>query len=653
MTPPFRLAAAESDPRGRLGERVRGYFLDTWRGRILLTALAVEALAILLSVFGLRMPALLHVPACVVLWLYGLFYGSRLLRHLLRRLLWRIRTKLILSYVFVAAVPLVLVVAFVALAAFLIGMVLSSHLVSAHVERHSREMQIVARTTLAGLDFSDPRLGTSLAARLAPVRDRFASLRYSLVRGGRTLAGEGSAPRALPEWLTDDDFAGLVKTSEGDVIRAVARQGTAFLVLDRPFDRALLDEIERETDLHIRPEIIEREARPGETGGHVAPPKAFQTSNSLAIVERLDWSSGRKSAWVAPVSLPLMAAGHRLAPALEFAEWFPVVMTAVGVLFLVLYAFALLIGLLLARSVTRNVHALHQGTLKLGEGDFWYRIPVRGRDQLADLAQSFNLMAQGIQELLREQAEKDRLEEELRIARQIQMSLLPASNVTLPGLRVAALCIPAAEVGGDYYDLLPLSESRMAVVVADVSGKGTSAALYMAELKGLVLSLARTYESPARLLSEANRILAANLDSHSFITMTYAVVDTRERRMRFARAGHNPIIHLEAASGRTRVLAPPGLGLALDSGERFDAIIEEAEVALVSGDTFVFFTDGLSEALSPDSELFGEPRLRRVMEESLGLDSEAMRERILDAVKGFAGGVALHDDMTLVVLRIV
>ena len=110
-------------------------------------------------------------------------------------------------------------------------------------------------------------------------------------------------------------------------------------------------------------------------------------------------------------------------------------------------------------------------------------------------------MSRGIQQLMREQAEKERLEEELRIARQIQMSLLPGEGlVSVPGVRIAALCLPAAEVGGDYYDLLPLGPTRMGVLVADVSGKGTSAALYMAELKGLVLSLSRIYESPKQLL---------------------------------------------------------------------------------------------------------------------------------------------------------
>jgi serine phosphatase RsbU (regulator of sigma subunit) len=157
------------------------------------------------------------------------------------------------------------------------------------------------------------------------------------------------------------------------------------------------------------------------------------------------------------------------------------------------------------------------------------------------------------------------------------MSLLPQSGVQLAGVRIAALCVPAAEVGGDYYDLLPLAPTRRGVLVADVSGKGTSAALYMAELKGLVLSLSRIYESPARLLAEANRILSANMDTRSFITMTYAVVDTAARTMRYARAGHNPIIQCQARSGATRILAPQGLGLGLDPGERFEQILEEAE----------------------------------------------------------------------------
>jgi phosphoserine phosphatase RsbU/P len=313
------------------------------------------------------------------------------------------------------------------------------------------------------------------------------------------------------------------------------------------------------------------------------------------------------------------------------------------------------LGLMLARSITGNIHELYRGTERLRQGDFGNRIRVQSRDQLGDLAESFNVMAASMQGLLMEQAEKQRLEEELRIARQIQMSLLPQGTVTVPGLRVAALCLPAEEVGGDYYDLLPLSDTRMGVLVADVSGKGTSAALYMAELKGLVLSLSRIHDSPARLLSEANRILAATLDPRSFITMTYAIVDTGARTMRYARAGHNPMIHFDAAEGCTRVLTPAGLGLGIDPGPRFDEILEEAEVPLRSGDLFLFFTDGLSEAMNGRAELFGERRIRDVIEgaEGRGDDTSGLKDRILAEIRTFVGDAAQHDDMTMVVLKVV
>ncbi len=325
----------------------------------------------------------------------------------------------------------------------------------------------------------------------------------------------------------------------------------------------------------------------------------------------------------------------------------------VGAFFLVVYCVALGVGLLLARSITRGVHELSKGTEGLRRGDLDTFVKVTSRDQLGELAESFNVMASGLRDLMRENAEKQRLEEELRIARQIQMSLLPQGAVSLPGLRIAALCLPAAEVGGDYYDLLPLSPTRMGVLVADVSGKGTSAALYMAELKGLILSLSRIHESPARLLQEANSILAANLDSRSFITMTYAVADVERRTLRYARAGHSPILQLEAASGRTRVLLPSGLGLGIDRGETFDRVLEEACVPLASGDIFLFFTDGLSEAMNTQAELFGERRLRDLLEQGESLSSEELKERILAEIHRFAEGAAQHDDLTLVILKVV
>ena len=224
-----------------------------------------------------------------------------------------------------------------------------------------------------------------------------------------------------------------------------------------------------------------------------------------------------------------------------------------GGLFLVIESVALVMGFALAKSITGSVHALFMGTRRVRQGDFTHRIAVETRDQLGMLAESFNSMTSSVEDLLQEAAEKKRLEEELRIAREIQMSLLPTGPVTMPGVAVTALSVPAREVCGDYYDFVQLGARRLAILVADVSGKGTSAAFYMAELKGVIPSLSRIYESPKQLLIEVNRIISANIDPRSFITMTYAVLDLEAGTFTYARAGHTPLIYVPAGHpGQTR-----------------------------------------------------------------------------------------------------
>ena len=198
------------------------------------------------------------------------------------------------------------------------------------------------------------------------------------------------------------------------------------------------------------------------------------------------------------------------------------------------------------------IHDLFEGTERIRQGDFTHRIPIRRRDQLGELAESFNSMTASVEDLLQQKAEKERLEQELRVARDIQMSLLPQGPVRMAGLALTAFCEPAREVGGDYYDFLPIDEHRLGVLIADVAGKGTSAALYMAELKGLMLSLSQLHRSPRALLIDANRLLSRQLDSRSFITMTYLVVDLEARTLTHARAGHCPLIYLPAVAPHRR-----------------------------------------------------------------------------------------------------
>src|SRR6185436_11731970 len=299
--------------------------------------------------------------------------------------------------------------------------------------------------------------------------------------------------------------------------------------------------------------------------------------NSIIFLDYFDWDTGETRR----VSLSLSYRPGELYRRLSDAQKittntgttlgvaFFVVLLVIAGLFLIIEIVALSMGLALARSITSAVHELFMGTERVRHGDFSHRINVQSSDQLGELAGSFNQMTGSIEGLLQTAAEKKRLEEELRIARAIQMSLLPRGPLDVEGLGITALCVPAREVGGDYYDFFQLPGDRLGILIADVSGKGTSAALYMAELKGLVLALSQRYDSPRDLLIEVNRIISEHLDSRSFITITYAVIDLQCGVMTFCRAGHTPLIFLPGPSSlapSARVLTPNGmvLGLRID-----------------------------------------------------------------------------------------
>ena len=668
MTRRYSLPAPPPAPSQTLAERLRAYLLRSWPGRVLLASLAVFAL----DSAGVPLPWPLPQAAALLLLLFCLLHGSRLLRFLLHRLLWRIRTKLIVSYLFIAVVPVVLLALFFLIAGLLSLTLVASYMVASQVDRTALQLRVIAHSAALSLDGAPERLPALLEQRLQPARALHPNLAYSYGRGDALLASAGDAPRRLPEWMRErKQFGGLVhERGRHEVIRAAWSDGRTFLVLDVPLDDAMAAAMEERIGIKVVPglrlqaEVDRRGMRVRESSDdndkgrlklRLEQAEAQPGMTSFALADRTDWETGKSEVEPLQIRFRPMVLLRQLSPMSKDIGDVLLVrgLTVVGVTFLVMYGVALSLGLLLARSITSNIHQLSVGTERIRRGDFEHRISASSRDQLGELADSFNMMTRGIQDLLRESAEKERLEEELRIAREIQMSLLPPTARSLPGLRVAALCLPAAEVGGDYYDLLPLSDTRLAVLVADVSGKGTSAALYMAELKGLVLSLSRIHASPAKLLSEANKILCENMDSRSFVTMTYAIVDIAARTLLYARAGHNPILQLEAKSGRTRVLAPAGLGLGLDRGPRFEQILEEASVPLESGDVFLFFTDGLSEAMNASFELFGEQRLRGVLEASEQLSSEELKERILEEIRGFVGGAAQHDDMTLVILKVV
>ncbi len=686
------MASEPHVPRSRLPEPKRGltrFFLRTRAGQIL----SVLVLSRLLGAIFPSWPEWMTTLATAGLWCYAVGFLFWRISRLRTKLLWRIRRKLVISYLLIGLVPTLLILFFFLLSAFFIVGQVSSYVLNTEIRRIDSEMAKSA--DLAAADIVGSRSGTYLKdeairallqSRIAPLSKHFpdSCALYLEHRRGRIqrVVDEGfphppQVGTPLPAWL-ESVYQGPIRTEAGNYLAGTSTptpEGITVLVAS-PL-RTVLDQAANGMGFHIDQLVAStsdtaqtssllvvnpQTEAPRGTGGDgerpfTLPWLTLLQSRSLDAPREQETELVFVQFGFAPMSLYDAVARNALQLGPEGPDLGKVilwVLALLAVLFLVIEVAAIFVGLVLARSITGSVHALSQGTEHVRQGDFGYKVQVRSRDQLGELADSFNLMTGSIQDLLHQSAEKERLEEELRIARTIQMSLLPKDRVTVPGLSIAALCLPANEVGGDYYDFIPLSDGRLALLIADVSGKGTSAALYMAELKGLTLSLSRMYDSPRLLLIEANKILAANLDSRSFITMVYAVIDVKQKKMTYARAGHNPILQISANGLRPRaqVLAPDGMGLALDRGSQFEKILEEESIPLVPGDLFLFFTDGVTEAMNDRSELFGDDRLRGIMEDNADLSMEELREKMVDEVFNFAGGAVQHDDMTMVLVKV-
>jgi serine phosphatase RsbU (regulator of sigma subunit) len=321
---------------------------------------------------------------------------------------------------------------------------------------------------------------------------------------------------------------------------------------------------------------------------------------------------------------------------------------AVLLIFLAAIQFlALFMGLYLARQLGGSVDDLFAGVRRLSAGDFSARIKPRSKDQVGQLATAFNVMAE---RLLTSQKERDQrlaMEEELRVAREVQMHLLPDIPMLPGGAVVHATILPAKDVAGDYYDLFQLSDGRLAFLIADVSGKGTSAAFYAAETKGVVAALDKVLRCPKEVAIRLNEIWCEK-HIHSkrmFITLIYGVFDPLSGAFELVRAGHPPAF-LCRANGDVERLSPRGLGVGL-SLERFEENLDSCVGTLAKGDSLICYTDGVTEAASLTREFFGEDRLQALLAEP----GHCSITSILGAVSEFTEGQALDDDLTLLVLQ--
>ena len=308
------------------------------------------------------------------------------------------------------------------------------------------------------------------------------------------------------------------------------------------------------------------------------------------------------------------------------------------------------IGLRMVLVITRAVNELTKGTEKIRRGDFSYRIRIKSHEQMHFLAESFNDMASGIGRLLTEEKEKQRLEEELRIARGIQLKLLPADHFACPEFDIAAVNIPATEIAGDYFDYFHRPGKFLSVLVADVSGKGAQAAFYMAELKGIMNCLQKSGQEPAAILSECNVILQSSFEKVTFITINLVRFDLQNKNLIFSRSGHTPALFYQSDKQACLELSPHGMALGLNNFSQEG--IEELRLPYHSGDILFFFSDGLSEIMNQEEQMLGVAELKNMLVGYAALSALEIKEKILARAIAFAAGQANADDLTFVVMKV-
>jgi serine phosphatase RsbU (regulator of sigma subunit) len=681
------------------------WLTGTFSGRALAGGSAIKVIALLLyqAAPGAAVIEAIDTLGDIAIVAAALTIGYRLFVDMKRVVLWRVRRKLTLSYIFIGFVPALLIIAFFLVAGLLLFSVFSAYSLSTRLDSVVERARFLAESAAQEVSrgTTDNDVGTALRLRHLSAVLRYPLASYSLVAAGKR-CGTGTRralalpqlegawehappPTSLPDWVPCGGQASIVAFKRNGVTEMVARavqwvpgHPQEAVIVDLPVDAEMLRDMGRQIgiapsaitavdDVDLLPADLAAEqlfVLGPESSAQVA---AFQLSAislpGLTSIGHVNWQTGVPGALMMQFRMYPAAVYERISATafrrarVNFGQGLLFVMGVVGILFLIIQLIAFGMGLSLARSITGAVHELFEGTERVGRGDFTHKIPISSRDQLGELASSFNSMTNSIEYLLQEKAEKERLEQELRIARAIQMSLLPQGPLVMPGLALTPHCEPAREVGGDYYDYVPIDDDRIAILIADVSGKGTSAALYMAELKGIILSLSERHTSPRQLLINANRIISRHLDTRSFITITYAVVDLKARTLTYARAGHCPLIHApgpHATSRTARILVPDGmvLGLQIDDGTMFSKALEEAIIPLGTGDLFLFYTDGISETMNGDGEMFGDARLAALLQRHADRPPTEIREHILREVQSFAGTAIQQDDMTMLLLGV-
>ena len=373
---------------------------------------------------------------------------------------------------------------------------------------------------------------------------------------------------------------------------------------------------------------------------------AFYLETALNAVEEKA-GEGKNVAVVTAVTSPAMIYRQLFTQGVdEISGVFRIAFVALIAIVLFVYAIALSIAFVLVGSITRTVNRLTRATAAAARGDFSVRVQSKSRDQIGDLARSFDGMAASIERLLLDTARKERLEGEIAIARTIQHKLLPPAEASLEGVSVLAHFEPVAEIGGDYYDYVRMPDGRLAFALGDVSGHGLPTGLLVAMAKAGLSSLVEAGHDGGELFARMNELIHRSTDPRHFMTLAFLAYDAATRTGTLTNAGQ--LAPYRISGSRVEALSLPAFPLGLFPGKTFPSRAERFS----EGDIVVFYSDGLIEAVDDGDEAFGFDRFEAVLRAHAPQGASALRDAILAAVAAHAGSRSADDDRTLLILTL-
>jgi serine phosphatase RsbU (regulator of sigma subunit)/anti-sigma regulatory factor (Ser/Thr protein kinase) len=311
---------------------------------------------------------------------------------------------------------------------------------------------------------------------------------------------------------------------------------------------------------------------------------------------------------------------------------------------------AVLVPLVLVSQLLRPIATLRHGIERIGRGELDRPLVLRDRTELGLLATAINQMAGELKQAQADLVERERLAHEMDLAKRIQTSLLPKGTTRTGAFVIQGYHRPAAEVGGDYYDVFDLPEGKVGVVVADVAGKGLAGCLVMS----IVFSLLRAYRdgivSPAALLTQVDRRLAETLEPGSFVTLFYGVLDSKECRLTYASAGHNPLVQYRARDRSMALLTTRGIPIGAIRGGAIAATLEDRTLELEPGDVLLQYTDGVNESMDARGEQFGLDRLGQAVSAAATGGAPSVIEGVVGAIGAWTNHAPPTDDETILVI---